>query len=144
MPPKLRSLPGQGDEFFRSGVWRRRIDERSRNADGAIPHRLSHQSAHLFELIRVRLFVLVAQNHSTNLGRADKGGKIDAEPLLLNARKVLAERPPVGSDMVMRVITTVGLDDGIVQWRNRTTLASDFSGNALENFRRKSRLSKNR
>ena len=92
----------------------------------------------------IGLHVVVAEDHAADLRGADVAGEVDADALLFEAREVLAEGAPVGSDVVVLVAGAIGLNDGIVEWRDGIAFAGDFGGDALEDFRGQARVDEDR
>ena len=103
MPPNFRGLSGERNQFIRLRIRRGRIFERSGDAHRAVFHGFAHQSLHLIELLGSGLLVVVAEHHAADLRRADIAGEIDAHALLFEPREILAQGPPVGSDVVVVV-----------------------------------------
>ena len=73
------------------------------------------------ELLGSRLLVVVAQHHAADLRGADIAGEVDAHALLFEAREILAEGAPVGSDLVV-IVAGRGPD-----WMMRVVERSDRS-----------------
>ena len=86
------------------------------------------------------LFVVVAEDHAADLRRANIAREIDAHALLFEAREILAEGAPVGSDLVVIVFAAVGLNDRVVQRSDGTAFAGNFGRDALVDFRRQARV----
>ena len=137
---EFRRLGGQRDQLLGLGVGSGRVLERSRDADGAVAHRLPDQFLHLIELCRRRLLVVVAQHHAPDLGGADVAGQIDAHALLFQTGEVLLKGAPVGRDVIVIVARAVGLDDGVIQRRDGTAFAGDLGGDALIDLRGQARI----
>src|SRR6267154_592642 len=97
-------------------------------------HGIAHQGLHLLELLGCGLDVGVAKHHAPYLGSAHVAGEVDADSLLFETSKILAEGSPVGSDLVMLVAWTVGLNDGIVERGDGAAFAGHFCRNALKDF----------
>ena len=101
MPPELSGFGGERDEFFCLSVGGWRVFERSGDADCAIFHALAYEVSHLLELRGRGLLVVIAQHHAANLSGADIASKIDADSLLFEACKILAESAPIRRDFEM-------------------------------------------
>ena len=114
---ELSGFGGERDQFVGLRVGCGRVFERGGDADGAVFHGIAHQSFHLVELRGSGLHVVVAEHHAADLRGADVARQVDAHALLFEAREILAEGAPVGSDLVVVVAGAVGLDDGVVERR---------------------------
>ena len=101
---ELAGLGGEGDQFLGLRVGSGRVFERSGDADGAVFHGIAHERLHLLELRGSGLVVVVTEHHAADLRGADIAGEVDAHALLFEAREILAEGAPVGSDLVVLVI----------------------------------------
>ena len=137
---KLSGFGGERDQFFglRVGGWR--VFERGGDADCAIFHGLAHERLHLLELRGSGLLVVVAEHHAADLRGADIAREIDAHALLFEAREILAEGAPVGSDLEMLKAAAIGLNDRVVERSDGAAFAGDFGGDALINFRGQARV----
>jgi len=100
---ELRSLRSQRNNLFRLRVRRGRVLQRGGYTNGSIAHGLANQSFHFLQLLGRGLHIGVSQHHAPHLRRPHVAGEIDAHALLFEPREILAERPPVGLDLVMRV-----------------------------------------
>src|SRR5262249_45512183 len=100
------------------------------------------EGSHLFELLRSRLNVVVAEHHAADLRCADVAGEIDTDTLFLETSEVLAERAPIGIDLVMVVGVALGLDNRVVERSDGTAFASDLGRDSLINFGRQARIEK--
>ena len=139
-PAVFRRFRSQRDQFFSGGIGRRRVLERRRDAGCALLHRLAHEGLHSFELACARRAIVFANDETPDLRRADVGGEVDADALLLEPREVLAQAAPVGRDLHVLVKDLVGLDDRVGERRNGAALACHFGGNALKDLRRQVRI----
>ena len=137
---ELAAFGGQSDQFLSFRVRRGSIFERRGNADCSVFHGVAHQRFHLLELLRRGLYVVISEHHAADLRGADVAGQVDSHALLFQAREVLAEGSPVGSDVIVLIAVAIGLNDGIVERRDGIAFAGDLSSDALENFGRQARL----
>ncbi len=137
---EFRRLRSQRDQLFGLRVGSGRVLERSRDSDGAFAHGLPDQFSHLVQLRGGRLFVVIAQHHAPDLGGADVAGQIDSHALFFQTGKVLLKAAPVGRDVIVIVAVAVGLDDGVIQRRDRTAFAGDLGRDALVDLRGQARI----
>ncbi len=137
---ELSGLGGQRDQFLGGRVGRGRVLQRGRDADRAVAHGIAHQGLHALQFRRVRRAVVVAQHHAAHLGRAHIAGQVDSHALLLQAREVLVESPPVGIYAVVLIPDAIGFQDGIVDRRDGGPFAGDFGGDPLVDLRRQVRI----
>ena len=84
----------------------------------AVLHGVANQGLICVELGGRGLYVVIAEDHATYLRGADVVGHVDADALLFEAREILPEGAPVGSDVVVIVAGAVGLDDGVIDGRD--------------------------
>ncbi len=133
---KFSAFGGKSDQFFRLGIRRWSVFERSGNADRAIFHGVAHERFHLLKLLWRRLLVVVAEKHAADLGRTHITGQVNSHALLFEPREILAEGAPVGCDLVMLVARPVGLNNGVVQGSDGASFAGDLGRNPLKDFRR--------
>ena len=94
MPPYFAATFATSTSSSVVAVARRRIDERRRHAHRAAAHRGVHDRAHPLELRRVRLARRHAEDRVARLGLAEVAAEVDADPLPLERREVLARPAP--------------------------------------------------
>ena len=135
---------GERDEFFGFCIRGGSVFERGGNADCAVFHGLAHERFHLFELLRIGLFVVVAEHHAADLRSSDIAGEVDPHALLFEAREILAEGSPIGRDVIAVVAGAIALNDGVVERRGRAAFAGNFGGDALKDFRRQAGVDEDR
>ena len=107
---ELATFSGESDQFLRFRIGSGSVFERGGNADRAVFHGFAHQRFHLLELLGRGLLVIVAEHHAADLRGADIAGQVDAHALFFEAREILAEGSPVGSDFVMVVAGAIGAE----------------------------------
>jgi len=133
----------QRDQLLSLGVRSGSIFEGAGHSHDAVPHRLPHQLFHLRELFRRGLLVVVSKDHASHLGRAYVTGKVNADALTLQLRKILAESSPLGSQTIVFVAGTVGSQNCVVQRGSRVAFARDLGRNSLIDFRWQSGIHQN-
>ena len=144
MPPNFPPSAARAIEFLGFGVRCGSVHERGGDADRAVFHGIAHQRFHLLELLRRGLDVVVSENRAPDLRGTDVAGQVDAHALFFEAREILAEGSPVGSDFIMLITGAIGLNDGVVERGDGVAFAGDLRGDALKDFRRQPRFDKNR
>ena len=141
---ELRALGCQSDQFFGSGIRRRRVLQGSGYANRAVEHRLAHQRLHPVELGCRRRTVAVADHGPPHLSGADVACKIYPHALLFQACEILPERIPGGIDFVVLESRAVGGANSVGHRRGRSAFAGNFGGDALIDFGRQVRVHQDR
>ena len=98
---ELCALGGESDQFFRGGIGRGRVLQRSGHADRAVAHGIAHQRLHTVEFGRCRRAIVVADHRPSHLGGADVARKINSHALFFQASEELAKSIPRGIDFVV-------------------------------------------
>src|SRR5581483_4572538 len=111
---ELRCLCCKSDQFVSFGIRCRSILKRGGYANRALSHPLADQFLHLLELLCGRLNIRISKHHTANLCGSDVRGKVDSDALFFQAREILPERAPIRTDMKMRVLVLVRLNNGII------------------------------
>src|SRR5205085_3452905 len=103
-----------------------------------------HQLLHLVELRGRGLDVVIAEHHAPNRGSANIIGDVDADALLLQARKILAEGLPARLNAEKLKLFFARTANEVVHGRDGFAFAGNLGGDALIDFRRQARVDENR
>ena len=140
---EFRRFRRQRDQFLGLRVRRRGVLQRRGEPHRALPHGIAHQRFHAFQLRRAGRAVVIAQHHTPHLRRPYVARQVNPHSLLAQPREVVAEGAPRGLHAVMLPGDVVGFEDGVVQRRDRTSLAGDLRGDSLEDLRGQMRVDQN-
>ena len=135
--PVTRRNFRERDQLRRARERRRRVDQRGRDAERALLHRLRTELLHLLQLLRYRLHLAVTEHGFSQARGADEGAQVDRR---VPAAQEAGDVVPVDGQLVLVEPRPRLGEDGRRHRRRRLALAGDLGGDALPHFRFDARI----